>query len=181
MPMTLPLDHGRFFGGLTLDAYIDVAQKNQEFWRAVYRTARVPEDLAARARAVPGEWHVLVLSEDWCGDAVNSVPVISRLCEMIPGSHLRLLGRDANPDLMDAHMTRGTRSIPVVMVFDAGFVEHSWWGPRPRVLQEWFLEEGTLLEKADRSRRMREWYARDRGRSAQEEVLSLVEAAASNG
>jgi hypothetical protein len=60
-------------------------------------------------------------------------------------------------------------------------MEHGWWGPRPRLLQEWFLEEGTLLEKADRSRRMREWYARDRGRSAQEEVLSLVEAAASNG
>ena len=181
MPTTAPIDRERFFGGQTLDDYIDAADRNQEFWRGVHRTARVPADLADRARAVTGEWHFLVLSEHWCGDAVNSVPQIARACELIPGSRLRVLGRDANPDLMDAHLTGDTRSIPVVMVIDATFVEHGWWGPRPRALQEWFLEEGRLIEKPERSRRIREWYARDRGRSAQEEVLALVEAALARG
>ncbi len=181
MPTTSLIDRERFFGGQTLGAYIDAADRNQEFWRGVHRTARVPAGLTGRARTIPEVWHFLVLSEYWCGDAVNSVPQIARVCELIPGAHLRVLGRDANPDLMDAHLTRDTRSIPVVMVLDAAFLEHGWWGPRPRLLQEWFLEEGRLLEKPERSRRIREWYARDRGRSAQEEVLALVEAAAAGG
>ena len=181
MPTTSRIDRERFFSGQTIEAYIDVADRNQEFWRGVHRTARVPADLADRARAIAGEWHFLVLSEHWCGDAVNSVPQIARMCELIAGSQLRVLGRDANPDLMDTHLTRDTRSIPVVMVLDASFLEHGWWGPRPRLLQEWFLEEGQLIEKPERSRRIREWYARDRGRSAQEEVLALVEAALAGG
>jgi hypothetical protein len=178
MPTTYHIDEQRFRAAPTIESYIDAAQKNQEFWRGVYRTARVPDDLAARARAVPGEWNLLALSEDWCGDAVNSIPVIARLAEVIPGARFHLLGRDANPDLMDEHRTRGTRSIPVVMIFDHAFIEQGWWGPRPGVLQQWFLDEGTLLEKPDRSRRARECYARDRGRSAQQEVLALVESAA---
>lgn len=178
MPTTRQLDPERFAAAHTLEAYIDAAQKNEEFWRGVHRAARVPDDLAERARAVRGAWNLLVLSEDWCGDAVNSVPMIARLCEAIPDCNLRVVARDANPDLMDAHLTRGTRSIPVVMILDARLIEHGWWGPRPRALQQWFLEDGLKLEKAERSRWIREWYALDRGRSAQEEVLSLVEAAA---
>jgi hypothetical protein len=53
-----------------------------------------------------------VLSEDWCGDAVNSVPYLARLAELAPNLDLRVLARDENPDLMDAHLTRGSRSIP---------------------------------------------------------------------
>lgn len=178
MPTTYRIDGQRFADAQDIQAYMDSATKNQEFWRGVYRTARVPDDLAARARAVPGDWNILALSEEWCGDAVNSIPVIARLAEIIPGARFRVLGRDANPDLMDAHRTRGTRSIPVIMIFDRAFMEQGWWGPRPSALQRWFLDDGALLERADRSRRIREWYARDRGRSAQQEVLSLVEAAA---
>jgi hypothetical protein len=178
MATTYRINGQRFQAAPTIGTYIDAAETNQEFWRGVHRTARVPDDLAARARAVRGEWNLLALSEHWCGDAVNSVPVIARLAELIPGARFHVLARDANPDLMDEHRTRGTRSIPVVMIFDHAFIEQGWWGPRPGVLQQWFLAEGTLLEKPDRSRRVREWYARDRGRSAQQEVLALVEAAA---
>jgi len=181
MATTYRIDGQRFQAAQIIEDYIDAADKNQEFWRGMYRTTRVPDELAARARAVPGAWNLLALSEHWCGDAVNSVPVIARLAELIPGARFHVLGRDANPDVMDAHRTRGTRSIPVVMVFDQEFLELGWWGPRPHRLQEWFLDEGARLERPDRSRRIREWYARDRGRSAQQEVLALVEAAAAAG
>lgn len=170
----------RFLEGQTLESYIDAAQRNQEFWRGVYRTSRIASDLLPRAAAVEARWNLLVLSEDWCGDAVNSVPAISRLAESISECRLRILPRDANPDLMNAHLTNGTRSIPVVMVLDEDFVERGWWGPRPAELQHWFLTEGRLIDRAVRSRRVREWYARDRGRSAQSEVLAIIEAASAS-
>jgi Thioredoxin len=50
-------------------------------WRDTYRLARVPADTAARLAALPGHWHLLVLVEDWCGDAVNTVPLLTRLAE----------------------------------------------------------------------------------------------------
>lgn len=167
----------RFLEGQTLESYIDSAQRNQEFWRGVYRNARVAADLLPRVAAVTGRWNLLVLSEDWCGDAVNSVPVIVRLAESIAECECRIVSRDANPDLMNSHLTTGTRSIPVVMVLDDTYQEKGWWGPRPAELQRWFLTEGFRMEKPDRSRQMREWYARDRGRSAQAEVLAIIEAA----
>ncbi|MBC7898159.1 MAG: thioredoxin family protein [Cytophagaceae bacterium] len=171
----------RYADASTLEAFIEAATKNQEFWRGVHRLTRVEEALQERARALPGAWHLLCLAEDWCGDAVQALPVVARLIERAPSIDLRVLRRDTNEDLMQAHLTRGTRSIPVVMVLDEAFREHGWWGPRPRLLQAWGYEVGPTLAPADRSRQKREWYARDRGASTALEVLALLERAAFGG
>src|SRR5690606_33724710 len=113
----------------------------------------VPEAHVERVAALPGRWHLLVLSEDWCGDAANSIPVLARLAELAPNLELRLLSRDENPDLMDAHLTNGTaRAIPVVMLLDEDFVERGWWGSRPAELQRWVVEEGLKMEPGPRYR-----------------------------
>jgi hypothetical protein len=168
----------RYAGATTFVDFLAGVRTNAELWRAVAARAQLPPDLAARAAALTGEWHLLILSEDWCGDAVNLVPVVARLCEASPRVDCRLLARDANPDLMDAHLTNGSRSIPVVMALDADYVEQGWWGPRPTPLQRWVLTEGQALEKGERYREVRTWYARDRGRTTMEEVLALLERAA---
>lgn len=154
------------------------AQKNAELWAAMWRHARVEEEYVRRVAALAGEWHLLVLSEDWCGDAVNTVPVVAKLVERAPNLDLRVLGRDDNPDLMSAHLTNGTRSIPVIIALDETFEERGWWGPRPTVLQRWVSGQGQLLEKSARYREARTWYARDRGRTTLEEVVSMLERAA---
>lgn len=168
----------RFLGAATFDEYVAAATKNADLWRSIYRLARVPAELAARVAALPGQWNLLVLSEDWCGDAVNTVPVIARLVAEAPNVRLRVLGRDANPDIMDAHLTNGSRSIPAVIVLDEEYEERGWWGPRPGELQEWVLGEGKQLPPGERYPRIRQWYARDRGRTTLEEIVALMERAA---
>jgi hypothetical protein len=165
----------RFERAPTYLEYVAAAQANVDLWRAVYQIARVPDDLAARAAALPADRHLLILSEDWCGDAVNTVPLIARLADAAPRVDLRVLARDQNPDLMDSHLTNGSRSIPVAIVYDASFTEIGCWGPRPRVLQRWVMGEGKALPKDEKYREIRRWYARDRGRSTYEEVLQLLE------
>jgi thioredoxin family protein len=165
----------RYRVAYTFDAYAAAAQKNADFWRAVHRTAPVPDDLVRRGHALTGTWRLLVLSEDWCGDAVNTVPIIARFAEQIPHLDLRVLPRDQNLDLMDAHLSSGTRSIPAVLALDAEFVERGWWGPRPVKLQRWLRSDGLLLPKEERYARTRAWYARDRGRSVLTEVLEMLE------
>ena len=155
--------------------FLAEATSNASLWRDQYRLARVPEDAVERAGRLPGRWRLLVLVEDWCGDAVNTIPVLARLAELSGSLELRVLPRDRHLDVMDAHLTDGKRSIPKLLVLDETGVVRATWGPRPSELQRWFLAEGVALEKDLRYRHVRTWYARDRGRSTVEEVLALVE------
>ena len=133
------------------------------------------------AAALGGAWHLLVLSEDWCGDAVNSVPVIARLAELAPNVDLRVLARDENLDLMDAHLSGTSRAIPVVIALDGEFNERGWWGSRPAPLQQWVTGPGKAMEKDARYREIRSWYARDKGRTTLEEVVGMMEKTAVGG
>jgi hypothetical protein len=175
--MTGGITRERYERALRFEEYVATAAKNAELWRSLYRTVSLPPELVERAGTVQARWHLLVLSEDWCGDAVNAVPVIARLADAAPNLDLRILRREENPDLTDAHRTAGTRSIPVVMALDAQFREHGWWGPRPAVLQRWVRSEWMLLPKDERYKRTRSWYARDRGRSIIMEVVEMLERA----
>jgi hypothetical protein len=166
---------------LEFGAFLKAARNNPELWRELYARARPPAEAVERARALRSRWHLLVLSEDWCGDAVNTIPVLAHLAVEAPNLQLRILARDENPDLMDAHVTGTTRSIPVVMALDEEFVEHGWWGPRPRELQKWFLETGQSMDKVERRRAIRRWYIEDRGAATIREVLEMLEGAEGKG
>ena len=89
------------------------AEERRALGGALAPRARSDDDYVRRASSLPGDWHLLVLSEDWCGDAVNTVPVVAKLAERCPNLDLRVLARDANLDIMDAHLTGRSRSIPV--------------------------------------------------------------------
>lgn len=172
----------RYAAAPRFSEFLERAEQNAALWRDTYRLARIPEELVERARALPGRWHLLVLLEDWCIDAVNPVPVLARMAELAPAIDLRVLSRDENLDLMDAHLSpAGARAMPVVIAYDEGFVERGWWGSRPGPLQAWVDGEGTALEKAEKYRHIRAWHARDRGRTTVDEVLALIERAAGVG
>lgn len=165
----------RYEGAQSFAEFLAGVREHEDFWRSMAKRARVPEEYLERVRALRDDWYLLVLLEDWCGDAINSVPLVAALADAAPNLDLRVLGRDANPDLMDTHLTNGSRSIPVVMVLDSDFREVGWWGPRPRELQEWVLTEGLQLPPEERYTEIRRRYARDGGRSILEEIVSLLE------
>lgn len=150
--------------------------KHAELWKAVYRRAEVPGWALAEAEALPGTWRLLVISEDWCGDASNTVPVIARLAEAVPSLEMRVVKRDENLALMDRYLTNGSRSIPLAVVLDAEFRPVGHWGPRPAELQEFTLREKALGERAVEEiyRDVRAWYARDHGASTIREVLAVI-------
>ena len=167
----------RYAAALTFPDYLASVVKNREWWQDTYRLATVREEHAARADALATSWKLVAITEDWCGDAVNILPFVARLVEAAPKKlEMRLLGRDANLDLMNAHLTGGlTRSIPSIIVLDDDFMEYGWWGPRPLPLQEQAMGDWWKLPKDERRLRIRMWYARDRGRQVHDELLRLLE------
>jgi hypothetical protein len=170
----------RFRSALTFEQMVASATANVELYGSIRRRATAPDEFVRRIAESGRRWNLLVISEDWCGDAVNIVPFVDALAEASPDVEVRLIARDENLDLMDAHLTNGrSRSIPVVLVLDDDFVEQGWWGPRPRALQQWFESpEAQAMTKDDRYKELRRWYARDRGRTTLEELTQLIETAA---
>jgi hypothetical protein len=158
----------------TFREFLDSVQSHVDLWHQLYERARLPAEVAETARSMRGQWRFLVLAEDWCGDAVHILPFLAKLEEASPAFELRILSREENPDLMDAHLTNGSRSIPVVMILDEDFEEVGWWGPRPGPLQELFLSEIKSLPKEERFLRVRAWFAKDRGRTTLREILAKI-------
>ena len=154
--------------------FVREAEANRDLWAGVYRLARLPPWARERMAARRGPVRLLAIAEDWCGDAVNTLPILARLAAAYPEVELRVLGRDDHPDVMDQYLTNGTRSIPIVIVLDGDFLELGSWGPRPTALQAWVMAHRRTLPKEERYREVRRWYAKDRGESTLREVLALI-------
>jgi hypothetical protein len=107
----------RFAQGLTLPEYLAQMRTNKErFTRRMTETEVTAADRAAVASA---RLKILVITEDWCGDALAYFPGLARLVEGAPGIEVRVFLRDANPDVMDRYLKRGLyRTIPVFVFFD---------------------------------------------------------------
>ena len=114
----------RFAQGLTLAQYLDQMTMNKErFVRAMDATVIKPQDVAVLTRHGQVRY-ILVVTEDWCGTSLASVPFIARLVDGRPGVELRVFLRDENPDVMGQFLKRGMyRSIPVIAFFDEGMTE----------------------------------------------------------
>lgn len=159
---------------LTFDAFVAACKAEHcGLWQGIYKLARIPEWALA---AVPAGEHrkFLVIAEDWCGDASNTVPIIARLADLSPGLELRVILRDANPDVMDQYLTNGARSIPIVIALDEQFNEIGHWGPRPTELQAWVMANRATTPKTELYPKVRQWYARDRGETTIREVLKVA-------
>jgi hypothetical protein len=159
---------------LTFDAF--VAACKAEFcglWQGVYNLARVPD--WALAAVSPGtQRKLLVIAEDWCGDASNTVPIIARFAAQAPGLEVRVIMRDKYPEVMDQYLTNGSRSIPIVIALDESFEEIGHWGPRPAELQAWVMANRATMPKTELYPLVRKWYARDRGETTIREVLQAA-------
>jgi hypothetical protein len=158
---------------LTFEAFLAASTKHKGLWEGIYGIARIPEWAAA---AVPGgvERKLLVIAEDWCGDASSTIPVVAKLAATVPGLELRVLLRDENPEVMDRYLTNGSRSIPIVIALDDEYRELGHWGPRPRELQAWVMDHRLTIPKAELYPQVRQWYARDRGETTLREVLETA-------
>lgn len=128
----------------------------------------------------------LVLTEAWCGDAAQIIPVLNKMAEVQPLIELRLLLRDENPEVMDAFLTNGSRSIPKMIVTEGEERKvKTAWGPRPSQVQDMvIMSKKELAAIADPEARkihteaekynVQKWYIKDKTKQIQAEVSEAV-------
>ncbi|MDP3773428.1 MAG: thioredoxin family protein [Gemmatimonadales bacterium] len=165
----------RWDRALTYEQFVKESKEHCALWTGVHRAARIPDWASERVAELGERFRVVVLAEDWCGDATNTVPVLAKWAELTPNVELRILRRDEHPEVMQRYLTDGTRSIPVAIVLTEAMDEIGWWGPRPAELQEWVKEQRRAgRTKLDFYPEVRRWYAKDKGETTLRELFEVM-------
>ncbi|HTG13181.1 MAG TPA: thioredoxin family protein [Candidatus Eisenbacteria bacterium] len=125
----------RFAQGMTFAAYLAQMRSNKE--RFEQRMAATELTSADREAIGARKLKILVITEDWCGDALVGFPGLARLVEQAPDVEMRVFLRDANPDVMDQYLKRGLyRTIPVFVFFDEHMTDLARFMERQDVVTE---------------------------------------------
>jgi len=116
-----------------------------------------PEDKKA-LESLGKKLKLMVITEDWCGDALYNVPVLFKLAEGNPSIETRVFLRDKNPDLMDQYLNKGMfRSIPVFVFFDESMNEVARLLERPSKMTEELEAKMLEVRKALRVEKLLPW------------------------
>lgn len=173
------LEQGKTTGEDHSEEMLHYTKMNVQRMNRVDKTTVLTDSLLAAIANVKGKYRFLVITEGWCGDAAQIVPVIAKLTSIVPTQFdLKLVLRDQNLPLIDAHLTNGGRSIPVLLVLnEEGELALPKWGPRPANLQElltqWKSESTDMMQIAEQ---LHGWYAKDKTQSIQAELITILKA-----
>jgi hypothetical protein len=157
--------------GITFTDFVSKATARKEQWEGNYALKVAPDALVTRATAAGTGWKLLVVTTSSCGDSVNSVPYLASLLDMVPSVEMRLVEYTVGKWVMEGHRTPdGRAATPTVILLDAEFNERGCWVERPAPLLAAMKEPGFGNSR-------QEWYDKDRGASALEEIVQMIEAA----
>jgi hypothetical protein len=160
----------RFAQGMTFQQYLDQMTTNKDKFLEALDAVHVPPQARAALANRGGKLNVLVITEDWCGDALTNVPVLARMVEGLPNVEMRVFLRDRNPDLMDQYLNRGIyKSIPVFAFFDEGMREIARFIERPPKITEYMEQKQLELRRQLRAEHGEAWR-----RAAADEIQSLL-------
>tara|TARA_B110000046_G_scaffold28052_1_gene28880 strand:- start:206666 stop:207286 length:621 start_codon:yes stop_codon:yes gene_type:complete len=161
------------------EAMVAHGKMNLQRMKRLNKTIQLQDELQDVISGLTRKITFLVITEGWCGDAAQNVPVFNKLIEHSENIDLKLILRDKNLDVMDAFLTNGGRSIPKLIALDTTSLKViGTWGPRPDTAQ-FMVTEFKKIENGDYSEFVKEvqlWYAKDKTLSMQKELIELLKA-----
>jgi hypothetical protein len=167
---------GKSTGPIQSEELLHYSELNIHRMNRVEKTVQLSETLKDILNGFTSPQIWLVISEGWCGDSAQIVPVFHLIEKQFPHINLKLLFRDENLDLMDQFLTNGSRSIPKLLILDASNFELlAQWGPQPKEALE--LINGMKASKAEKleiKEKLHLWYAKNKGIAIQAELAELL-------
>jgi len=142
------------------------------------KTFKLQQEDIDQINAFDGDMTWLIITESWCGDAAQTMPMMDKIAQASQGKiQVKVVLRDENLELMDAFLTNGARSIAKLIAIDnrSGKIIGEW-GPRPSIatqmVQDYKAEHGKLTPEFKQD--LQVWYNKDKGRNATEDLLELI-------
>ena len=170
------LDEGKSTGPNQSEDLLNYSLLNDKRMKRLDKTVEISEAAQAKISEVkePQTW--LVITEGWCGDAAQNLPVINKLAEGNDNIQLKVVLRDENVELMDNFLTNGGRAIPKLIALDNDNNVKGTWGPRPdvanKMVADYKATNGSL--DADFKKDLQVWYNKNKGINLQENLVALL-------
>ena len=149
---------------------------NESRMNRLDKTMKVDSEIETKFKTINNSYTWLVLSEGWCGDAAQILPIMDKMTSKNSNIDFKVVFRDENPELMDQFLTNGGKAIPKLLILNSENKVVAHWGPRPagaiKLIVDYKAEHGVVDEPAKAALQM--WYLHDKGLSTQQELLDIM-------
>lgn len=174
------LQQGKSTGSFQSPELTQYSMLNETRMSRLDKTMVIAEDVILKLLNLKKNYTWLVLSEGWCGDAAQILPILNKMAIITPNIELRIVFRDQNEQLMNKFLTNGSKSIPKLILLDRESQNvYSSWGPRPagasNLVISYKRQYGVIDETLKKELQL--WYLHDKGLSVQYEITALIEEA----
>ncbi len=172
------LAQGKPSGNDPSAALVHYTELNEARMNRLDKKMVVAEENIQKLLSLRKSYTWLVISEGWCGDAAQLLPIFNKMAGIAPHIDLKIVFRDENESLMNLFLTNGAKSIPKVIVLDKENDKViGSWGPRPagatHLIKSYKEQYGAIDETAKTELQL--WYLHDKGLSTQNELATLMQ------
>jgi|TARA_B110000285_G_scaffold222390_1_gene276520 hypothetical protein len=170
------LTNGKATGMEQSEALTNYSLLNNKRMKRLDKTIKLSEETLQEFQKIsePKTW--LVLTEGWCGDAAQSLPVLNKIAKSTDKIDLKVILRDENLPLMDLFLTNGGRSIPKLIALDKDNNVIDSWGPRPttasKMVADYKEKNGALDPQFKQDLQL--WYNKDKGENVQADFVRFA-------
>lgn len=175
------LQQGKTTGPNQSEEYLNYAKINLQRMHRLEKTITLNTELSDALANIKSPYTWLIITEGWCGDSSQNLPVLNLIGKACPSINLKLILRDEHPGLIDQYLTNGARAIPKLICLKKDpatgntFTEVFVWGPRPAALQKIVMElKKENVPVAEKGLITQNWYNADKTQSLQQELLKLT-------
>ena len=169
------IEQGKSTGEIQSDNLLNYSILNDKRMNRLDKTIEISENTKNKVKNVKKEQTWLVLTEGWCGDAAQNIPVINKIAEQNSKINLKFVLRDENPELMDQFLTNGGKAIPKLIAIDDESNVLGTWGPRPSEATSMVTDYKEKYGKLDPEfkKDLQIWYNKNKGRNTENDLISL--------
>jgi hypothetical protein len=168
---------GKVTGHEQSEALLHYTELNEVRMNRLDKTTQLTPDTLSALSRWDKKYIWLVLTEGWCGDGAQVLPVLNKMAQANLNIDFKLAFRDENDTLMQEVLTNGARAVPKLLIIDAE--THALlgqWGPRPQgaidLIAHYKKEHGIVDETAKADLHL--WYFHDKGVQIQHEIVALM-------
>jgi hypothetical protein len=170
------VSEGKTSGPTQTEDLVAYTKLNLQRMERIYKTTEISPELIQVLKNITSPQTWLVITEAWCGDAAQNIPLLAKLADIHPYINLKFLLRDENTELIDQFLTNGGRAIPIVIMLDENQHVLHKWGPRPKLAQELVTayKQAPNMPFDEFKVQLQLWYNKDKTKAQQDEFVSLL-------
>ena len=171
------IGEGKSTGNEQTPDLLHYSELNEVRMNRLEKTLKMDSEVLKTLQNLKSKQTWLVVSEGWCGDAAQILPIIKLMADSSKNIDLKIVFRDENEDLINQFLTNGAKSIPKLIILNENLEVINHWGPRPEAAKNLIIDykakHGIVDEPAKIA--LQKWYLEDKGISTQKEIVAMLQ------